>query len=177
MSETEEWRDVLGYEGLYQVSNLGRVKSMERRQRCSHGTKRCPGRMLKLTYNAYGYLIAGLYREGILKPTGAHRLVCAAFHGPPPTEKHQACHSNGIRDDNRLANLRWATVKDNHRDRDRHGNTARGERGGNAQLTNAQAAEIRKRAIAEKQVDLAAAYGVSANVICRIVNRHTYTNT
>ena len=70
-----------------------------------------------------------------------HRLVCAAFHGPQPPG-HQVRHLNGIRDDNRAANLRWGTIAENMRDKLAHGTAQRGERNGQATITADLAARV-----------------------------------
>ena len=98
----EIWKDIEGYEGLYQVSNLGRVKSL-------HYSKE---KIIKLRKNKSGYLEANLCKEGKVKIMMAHRLVANAFISNPKN-KEQVDHINTIRDDNRVENLRWATRSEN----------------------------------------------------------------
>ena len=108
----EEWRDVVGYEGLYQVSSTGRVKTIERTREDSKRKYRVPEKLLSLPHNAYGYPVVSLHRDGKQKTVPVHRLVAIAFL-PNPTGKICVDHINGKRDDNRVENLRWVTHKEN----------------------------------------------------------------
>ena len=76
---TEEWRDVVGYEGLYQVSNLGNVKSLDRLVICEDGfIRRMKGGLLKQQIN-HGYMNVRLYKNGVGKTVKVHRAVAMAF--------------------------------------------------------------------------------------------------
>ena len=112
----EEWRDIKNYEGLYQISNLGRVKSVKRtvwnNGRCCYVT--VPERILKLKKNRYGYLQIVLHKDGNRKSYGVHRLVAEAFI-PNPDNLPEVDHKNGRKLDNRANNLRWVTKEDNLR--------------------------------------------------------------
>ena len=111
---SEEWRDVVGYEGLYQVSSEGRVKSLERNIPHWRGGERIQKeRILKLKTNRYGYLIVGLYAGGKQKMFAVHRLVCQAFH-ENLDNKPQVNHLNEDKKDNRACNLEWCTCKENN---------------------------------------------------------------
>ena len=107
--KNEIWKDVVGYEGLYQVSNQGRVKSLERKDRFGRIVK---GRTLKPGVKNSGYLFVGLYAGGKKKMFFVHRLVCQAFH-ENPYSKPQVNHLNEDKTDNRACNLEWATAKEN----------------------------------------------------------------
>lgn len=96
----ETWRDIPGYEGRYQVSNLGRLWSKERG-------------LLSPFLSRGGYLVATLQRNGKRYGTGVHRLVAQAFI-PNPEDKPQINHKNGIRTDNRPENLEWVTCSENN---------------------------------------------------------------
>ena len=109
--EMEEWRDIAGYEGLYQVSNLGRVKTMERLRigtnPYSAGYTRCyKEKVLKLIDRGRYYAV-NLHNDGVSKLYNVHRLVGEAFI-PPVENKPEIDHINRDCYDNRLENLRWA---------------------------------------------------------------------
>ena len=111
---TEEvWRDVKGYEGLYQVSSEGRVKSLERKFIDKIGRERSVKEcILNPVIDRYGYLLVSLYAGGKQKNHTVHRLVCEAFH-ENPDNKPQVNHINEIKTDNRASNLEWATAREN----------------------------------------------------------------
>ena len=103
--KNEEWRNVVGYEGRYQVSSMGRVKSLERKRRKSE-------RILKPIDDGRGYLRVDLYAGGKRKRFKVHRLVCQAFH-ENPGNKPQVNHINEDKTDNRACNLEWSTRREN----------------------------------------------------------------
>lgn len=102
----EEWRDIPGYEGLYQVSNLGRVKSLNYHLTGKEQILR-PGKD-----RIGGYLQVGLSKGGKRKHFKVHRLVWEAFNGPIP-EGYECNHINEDKTDNRLENLNLMTPKEN----------------------------------------------------------------
>lgn len=116
--EQERWRPVTGYEGLYEVSDLGRVRSLGRVDVL--GRPRAP-RLLTLQPDTEGYVkavLSPLGRDGVASKTVRARvnvLVLEAFRGPRP-EGHESCHENDVPDDNHLTNLRWATPTENRAD-------------------------------------------------------------
>jgi len=103
-----KWRSIPGYEGIYEVSSFGDVKTLRLNRLC------------RPTKTRYGYLVVGLFKDRICRARLVHTLVALAFLGPKPF-KHDVCHWNGIKTDNRLVNLRYATRKENEADKLRHG--------------------------------------------------------
>jgi hypothetical protein len=109
----EEWKDIAGYEGLYQVSNLGRVKTLERVRVGTNpyetGYTRCyKEKVLKPLTGRNNYFAVNLYNDGFSKTYDIHKLVASAFI-PPVENKPEIDHINRDCYDNRLENLRWAT--------------------------------------------------------------------
>ena len=105
----EIWRDIPSYEGLYRVSNLGRVKSLERFDALGHRVKE---RILKPSRDRYGYYQVVLCKNSIVKAYKVHRLVWSAFNGQIP-ENMQVNHINEVKSNNRLENLNLMTCKEN----------------------------------------------------------------
>lgn len=103
--ENEEWLDVLGYEGLYQISDLGRVKSLG-----NNATKK--EKMLVLCPNKTGYIVVQLSRNGKPKPHYVHRLVAINFI-PNPENKPEVNHIDKDKRNNRKINVEWNTKIEN----------------------------------------------------------------
>lgn len=108
MKEIEIWKDIPEFEG-YQVSNLGRVKSLERIDARGHRVKE---KILKPWITRKGYYLVTLCKNSIVKAYRVHRLVWSAFNGQIP-EGLQVNHINEIKTDNRLENLNLMTCKEN----------------------------------------------------------------
>lgn len=100
--ENEIWKDVVGFEGSYIVSNYGNVKSVKK------------DLIITVYPNIHGYLTVPLYRNGKKSSKPVHRLVVLAFYGEAPSEaKFQVNHKDGIKINNRLDNLEYCTRKEN----------------------------------------------------------------
>lgn len=132
---TERWRIIAGFEGLYYVSDLGRVRSVRR--------YKTPERILVPSRAGKGYCKVCLCRRGEKYiHRYVHELVLEAFVGPRP-DGMEAAHNNGRRDDNKLTNLRWDTRAGNHADKIEHGTMCQGETHGRRKLTAPQVITIR----------------------------------
>ena len=108
---TEIWKDIAGYEGLYQVSNLGRVKSLRKVDRFG----RCyPEKLKSQVDNGKGYCVVNLKRDGKQSMRTVHRLVAEQFI-PNPTELREVNHRDGDKSNNHVSNLEWCTHSDNIR--------------------------------------------------------------
>lgn len=101
----EIWKDIPGFEGLYQVSNLGRVKSLR-----YHKSKKA--KVLSVGQNCCNYVSVELRKEGERYSCQLHRLVAQCFL-PNPDSKPQVNHINGNKTDNQVTNLEWVTSREN----------------------------------------------------------------
>jgi hypothetical protein len=156
----ETWRPVVGWEGFYEVSDLGRVRSLPRLDRKG---RRVRGQFLKATKHPNGYMRVALYGH---HPKGktryVHSIVAAAFLGPrPPGEEIK--HGPSGKTDNRPSNLSYGPHIENCEERARDG-------AGHAKLNRAKAAMIRARVAAgESRALVASDYDVTESTIGRIV--------
>lgn len=115
--EEEIWKDVKGYEGLYQVSNLGRVCSLERQtyDTVRKYIRKVRKRILKQALPKLGYYSVQLTKNGKQKSFRVHVLVAAAFL-PNPNNFPVINHKNAIKTDNRVENLEWCTYQHNSKE-------------------------------------------------------------
>lgn len=108
----EIWKDIKGYEGLYQVSNLGRIKSLGRTQRCQGNKQEYRKERIMKQHLRGGYYQVSLCKNSKHKHFGVHRLVALVFLDNPEA-KEEVNHKNGIKTDNRVDNLEWVTRSEN----------------------------------------------------------------
>ncbi|WP_200411333.1 NUMOD4 domain-containing protein [Virgibacillus salexigens] len=165
MYRNEIWKQIDGYAG-YEVSNLGRVRSLDRE--IFGGNKR-RGKLLKPAKSKQGYLYVSLYRNRESKKMRVHRLV--AFMFIPNTEnKYEVNHINGNKLNNKVNNLEWVTREENNK----HAyvtnlNSCIGEGHHQAKLTVKQVVDIHERLMrGERGVTLAREYGVKKRTISDI---------
>lgn len=110
----EIWKDYKDYEGLYQASNLGRMRSLDRWVKSKSGSVRlCKGKILKLCTDKYGYLKVGLWKNGKQKYFLTHRLVAEAFI-PNPYNLPCINHKDECKTNNNVNNLEWCNSKYNN---------------------------------------------------------------
>ncbi len=113
MDEQEIWKDIVGYEGIYQISNKGRVKSLKRKCKSIHGYRTVPEKIYASCLDAYGYPIVTLHKEGKRKTRTVHRLVAEAFIDNPEGMT-QINHIDEIKTNNFVENLEWCTIEYNN---------------------------------------------------------------
>ena len=160
----ERWLPVVGYEGVYSVSDQGRV----RRERAFKGV--WSGRLLRTqpAHKRGGYPMLELWKDNARTRVYLHRLVALAFLGPPPPV-HEVNHKNGVVSDNRVENLEWVTHTENAQ------HAVRVLKHGRMKLNEDQV--IRIRFLAESgstTLWIAEHFGMSAGAIHSIVTRRTW---
>lgn len=161
----EQWKPVPGREGEYEVSNQGRIRSLDRavvQQR--KGKMLSPGR----SSNGYPSVVLGKKDSRTL-----HSIVAAAFYGPCP-QGMQIRHLDGDRSNAAADNLRYGTPAEDGADRVRHGRSVRGSRFKSTRLTEAKARRIRALKGRVSQSALALHYGVSPAAIQAIHDGRTW---
>jgi len=159
------WRAIPEWDGRYEVSDKGEVRSIDRRVDASNGrTNFIRGQYLK-SRAVLGYPQVKLRRPGQAWHVKVHTLVLLAFVGPRP-DGEEARHLNGDRTDNRLENLRWGTKLENGADKAAHC-SSKGVNHGRHKLTAFQAFMVQESPAHIKHAELAAQLGVtSASISC-----------
>lgn len=169
----EVWKPIVGYEGLYDVSNYGNVRSY---QNYGFELKNEP-KTLRQVLNRYGYPTVTLCKDTVHKQKTVHRLVAETFI-QTDNYKLQIDHINGIKTDNRASNLEWVTAKENTLRSVRLGLKPRGERHGNSKLKQKEVEMIRElyKTGKHSQRKLGAFFGVSHWTIGQIVNNKMWVS-
>lgn len=174
----ETWKDIEGYEGFYQISNFGNVKSVARffPLALTSDKVRFRKETLLRPNSDGGYPKVTLYRNGVGKGYLVHRLVTAAFLGK--CEKGiQVCHSDGNPLNNNIQNLRYGDAKENARDRILHGRQLFGENHKKSKLTEKQVLEIREKlSKGINQRKIAKDFNVSQSAISMINRKISWKN-
>lgn len=179
MTEQEQWRDIPGYEGLYRVSDLGQVKSLERIVASPLSPRSntvrqmpVPKRIKKPRLHSSDYLCLCLYKHGKRETYLVHRLVAIAFLGPPQ-KGQQVNHKNSQKTDNRAPNLEWVSPGENLlHDRQMTGNRR------SARLTRTQVLQIRHLWTYKgySVPELCRLFSKASNTIRDIVNHRSWLN-
>lgn len=170
----EEWKGIVDYEGCYQVSNLGRVKSLPRKWRLKEI-------VIKSSPNTVGYLIVNLYKDGKRKSFLVHRLVLQSFN--PTNSEMEVNHKDLNIVNNVLSNLEWCTPKENSdhywntADKEKRLPTPSGESHHLSRLDAAKVKEIRRlweENIISNKSEIARMFGVADGTIRQILNKVTW---
>lgn len=155
--ENQEWRDIGGYEGLYQVSNLGNIRNLKKGKLPAFS-------IMKQSVDKYGYCVIGLTKKGKRKQFFVHRLVMLNFIGTPK-ENLQVNHKNGVKIDNWLGNLEYVTANENMY----HAYAVAGRK---RKINHSDVFDIKQRLLSgEKPYVIALTYKVSAETIRRVGKR------
>lgn len=184
----EVWQDIPGYEGVYQASDMGRIRGIDRFD--SSGKFRT-GKVLKQRTNKHGYKQLVLSKNGIVRTHIVHVIICTVFNGHKP-DNHEVSHKNGIKTDNRKDNVYWKTHAENERDKILHGTipkgdrngkytkpnkTPRGERIGTSKLSVEDILKIRSlHRDGLGCIRISKIFGVSKTSILNIINRKTWNH-
>lgn len=178
--EGEIWKDVKGFEGIYKVSNLGRVVGLYRTVFVTPTPKLIKGGILSTTLQNNGYLRVGLRDNGKKRLSkSVHRIVLHSFNPVDNYEELQVNHINGIKSDNNLDNLEWCTASENqiHALRTGLSTVRRGENSNYSKLNNKSVLEIRhlfKKGI--NDTEISKKYAVSRGTISFIRRGITWTH-
>ena len=160
----EIWMPISKYEGLYQVSNLGRIKSLYSR---TNNLKK--GNIIKQRKNINGYLTVGLTKNNKQKTLRVHRLVAKEFCSNP---KNKPCvnHIDGKKENNNYLNLEWVTYSENHKHAYKNNLMNRkGEFHNNSKLTNEDVIYIRKSKKTSKEISKI--FDINQNYVTEIKRR------
>ena len=163
----EIWKALPNYEGIYEVSNLGQIRSLTREVIYSNGRKHIHhGKILKFSDHEYGYYLVTLCNYNQIQ-LPIHVLVLQTFYGPAP-EGYLCRHLDGNPQNNRLYNLIWGTHKENYADMVKHERryNQQGENGPQAKLNNDQIKIIKEKLRkGARRIDLAKKFNVNSNTI------------
>ena len=175
---SEIWKDIEGYEGLYQVSNRGRVKSLERIVMRKNGRPYSVPELIKeRQIDHKGYDRIGLNKNGKKKRFFVHRLVLQAFN-PSSDETLEVNHIDGNKLNNNVENLEWVTSSENSIHAfENNLHNHQGERNTNASITDSEAKEIKKlkgKGLTQKEVG--EMFGTTNYVVANIWNRRGWTH-
>jgi len=174
----ENWKAVVGYDGFYEVSDLGAVRALDRiiEQRGRWGNvqrRMLPGGIKTQTMSeptpGYFRRTVGLSRDGKCSTRLVSHLVAEAFIGARPVG-HEVAHCDGDSLNNCASNLRYALPADNTHDKFKHGTMLRGEQVASCKLTEEQARYIKSMRRKVRLIDLANEFGVRESAISRIQN-------
>lgn len=170
------WKDIKGWEGLYQINRKGNIRSLPRWTRNGKGSFMTKGRRIKTYYKENDYECVRLSRLSVGKTYYVHKLIGIHFISNPKRKKH-VNHKDCNRRNNLINNLEWSTKKEDvhHSIRFSSNNICRkGEDHGSAILTTKDVLSIRRSSMKGK--DLAVIYGVARSTISSIIKRRNWSH-
>lgn len=168
----EIWKAASGWEGFYEVSNMGRARSLDRLARhAKGGYQKIKGQLLKNCYHDFGYVVWGFSANGKQKAVYAHIVMLETFKGKSPCGM-QACHNDGNPRNCRIDNLRWDTVQSNNDDKKIHGTTGRGTKNAGSKLTESDVIAIRNAKGVNREI--AKPYGIHPDTVSLIKRRRRW---
>lgn len=174
--ENEVWRPVVGWEGFYSVSNLGRVRSEKRIvTRRDKSTYLVNEKTLSLKANSRGYYYVTLRKPARILNVAVHRIVAEAFFGPLPLGMVTR-HGIGGKLDNSVINLAYGTKLENAADKIRDGTHLTGERHPRSKLTEASVSDIRAARNSVSQRELAKKYDIDKATVYKIQKNKIWTH-
>jgi len=163
----EIWKDIPGYEKLYQISTFAQIRSLN--------FKHSRRKILKQTLDSDGYLIVGLSKDNKCKRLKVHRLMLLTFIGPSPFPKAQTRHLDNNKQNNLIINLKYDTSKENHDDKKIHGTNPIGSKNNNHVLIEEQVLNIKKDLISGlSYTEIAKKYNISKSAVAHINKRRSW---
>lgn len=171
----EEWKEIPDYYGLYEASDFGGIRGIDRIAGGQNGKRKWPGKILKQKRNGQEHLQVRLSKDGFAKMHYVHRLVLSAFIGPCP-KGMEACHYPDVSPaNNALDNLRWDTHKGNCADTEIHGTRMKGEKNPFAKLTVESVIKARQLRLTGKTLkEIGDEFGVSLSSIHMVLAGKTW---
>jgi hypothetical protein len=143
-----DWVQIPGYEGSYEITQDGRVRGIARLD--ARGRK-WPGKLLSFFVDKDGYSKCALTKNRVTTTKFVHKLVLFSFRGPPK-DGQVACHNNGDPGDNRVSNLRWGSLADNWLDSQYHGRRSNGYNSYITQVDTERAKDLRASGVTAKVI-------------------------
>lgn len=173
-NQVEVWKDIIDYEGLYQVGSLGGIKAVDQKRWMNVNMAYAYYKEKELSpYKTIdGYLQIRLSKNSVGRTFLVHRLIALVFI-PNPENKPEVNHLNGIKDDNRIENLEWSTPTENQKHAYKNGLkiSNKGISNGGCKLTESQVLEIRELEGLKTQKELSKIYNVGTSTIGRVLRK------
>ena len=168
----EVWKDIVGFEGLYQVSDMGKVKSLGRMCKNRFGYRYKPERIMSQSLLG-GYSAVGLYKNGKQTSLLVHRLVAISFI-PNPENKKEVNHIDLCKTNPACNNLEWCTKQENMNHAKNNGAIKRGEDAPRVSITNSDAINIIKLLMTNAPLAISRKTGISKSIIAEIYHKRNW---